>query len=77
MPVPKLKLGQANRLLIWVKGDHGAVYLNGRELGAGTTSLPATGSTVDIAAIPDGAFANGSGSSAVVKLIRLQVFAAA
>jgi hypothetical protein len=77
MPAGQLRLGKPNRLLLWVKGDRAAVYLNGRVLGAGGTTLADAPSGVDFTAVPGGAFGGGSGDSAVVKLVHFYIFHAA
>jgi hypothetical protein len=77
MPLPRLNLGAANRLLVWLKGDHAAVYLNGRLLGVGPTTLPDAPAPLDFTAVPGGAFDGGSGDSAVVNLTHFYVFQAA
>ncbi|MDQ6879278.1 MAG: hypothetical protein M3082_16610 [Candidatus Dormibacteraeota bacterium] len=77
MPAGHLRVGKLNRLLLWVKGDRAAVYLNGRLLGAGGTTLADAPSAADLTAVPGGAFAGGSGDSAVVKLVHFYIFHAA
>lgn len=73
---PSLPPGQPSRLVLWVKANRAAAYLNGRLLGRGPTQLPDVEATADVVAIPEGAIGNGHGDTADISVLRYNVYIA-